>query len=264
MKKTAVYKLTKGSRYSDIRAAKYVTNRPVEKVIMNPPYSASYKMLKPDDVRFSEYCQPPTSKMDYAFVLHGLTRLKDTGTLYAILPHGVLFRGAQEKDIRQKLIEKNILDTVIGLPDKLFLDTSIPVCIIVLKKSRQTKDILFIDASKDFIKKGKLNRMSEEHLEKIIRTYRDRRKEERYSDIVTPEKIKENDYNLNIPRYIGTYVPEPVPDLVETLNDLEEIETEIRKVSMQLFTTMDTELTGFSTEEKSAIRKILGGYRDGF
>ena len=148
-----------------------------------------------------------------------------------ILPHGVLFRGGAEKRIRTKLLNDGHIDTVIGLPANLFYSTGIPVCILVLKKCKKPDDVLFINASEHFEKVKRQNQLTEEHIEKIIDTYRLRKEEERYSKRVPMEEIVENDYNLNIFRYISTAIPEPEIDLAATYTELLEIENEIQQAT---------------------------------
>lgn len=176
-------------------------------VVMNPPYSLknwNKQDLKVSDPRFQiGGVLPPASKGDFAFLLHGLFHLRQTGTMAIVLPHGVLFRGGAEGDIRQRLLEKNYIDTVIGLPSNLFTNTGIPVVVIVLRKNRSLDDpILVIDSSEEFIKLGKQNVLEEKHIAKIVDTYEGKIEEEGYSSLVTREELIENDYNLNIPRYV--------------------------------------------------------------
>ncbi len=176
-------------------------------VVMNPPYSLSKwnkAGLKVSDPRFESVgCLPPDSKGDYAFLLHGLYHLETEGTMSIVLPHGVLFRGGTEGEIRKKLIDKNRIDTVIGLPSNLFTNTGIPVIVMVLKKNRKNDDpVLIIDASNSFIKVGKQNMLQEKDIAKIIHTYRDRKIIPGYSYGATREDIIANEYNLNIPRYV--------------------------------------------------------------
>lgn len=176
-------------------------------VVMNPPYSAknwNRAGLKVSDPRFViAGVLPPDSKGDFAFLLHGLFHLGQTGTMTIVLPHGVLFRGAAEGEIRKRLLEKNYIDTVIGLPSNLFTNTGIPVVILVLKKNRQLGDpILIIDASNQFIKVGKQNVLQEKDIAKIVDTYVNRSEEKGYSHLANRQEIIENEYNLNIPRYI--------------------------------------------------------------
>ena len=199
-------------------------NRPSEGVqfdgvVMNPPYSVknwNQADLKVSDPRFEvSGVLPPNSKGDYAFLLHGLYHLGQEGTMAIVLPHGVLFRGGTEGHIRQRLLEKNYIDTIIGLPDKLFTNTGIPVTVIILKKNRELNaPVLMIDASHTFIKEGKQNVLREKDIAKLVDTYVTRSEETGYSHLATREEIIENDYNLNIPRYIES-IDEDIPEDVD-------------------------------------------------
>lgn len=176
-------------------------------VVMNPPYSVknwNRSDLKISDPRFEiAGVLPPDGKGDFAFLLHGLFHLRQSGTMAIVLPHGVLFRGGAEGEIRKRLIEKNYIDTIIGLPSSLFTNTGIPVTVLILKKNRKLDDpVLIIDASEEFIKVGKQNVLQEKHIAKIVDTYLKRDKEEGYSALAHRDDILENDYNMNIPRYI--------------------------------------------------------------
>jgi type I restriction enzyme M protein len=176
-------------------------------VVMNPPYSAkkwNKARLKVSDPRFEiAGVLPPDSKGDFAFLLHGLFHLGQDGTMAIVLPHGVLYRGAAEGEIRERLLKKNYIDTIIGLPNNLFTNTNIPVVIIILKKNRKIDEpVLIIDASHNFIKVGKQNILQEKDIAKIVDTYVERRKEEGYSHLATREDILKNQYNMNILRYI--------------------------------------------------------------
>jgi type I restriction enzyme M protein len=176
-------------------------------VVMNPPYSVknwNRKDLKVSDPRFEiAGVLPPNSRGDYAFLLHGLYHLGPQGTMAIVLPHGVLFRGGTEGEIRKRLLDRDLIDTVIGLPEKLFTNTGIPVCVIILKKNRDLKDpVLMIDASREFAKEGRQNVLQEKDIAKIVDTYIERRVEPGYSYLAAKETIIQNDYNLNIPRYV--------------------------------------------------------------
>lgn len=176
-------------------------------VVMNPPYSVknwNQEGLKVTDPRFEiAGVLPPDSKGDYAFLLHGLYHLGQEGTMAIVLPHGVLFRGGAEGEIRKRLLDKNHIDAVIGLPDKLFTNTGIPVTVIILKKNRALEaPVLMIDASKSFVKEGKQNVLQEKDIAKIVDTYIERTDEKGYSHKATKKEIQENEYNLNIPRYV--------------------------------------------------------------
>jgi type I restriction enzyme M protein len=203
-----------------------------EAVVANPPFSANWSanQLFMNDDRFSEYGKlPPKSKADYAFVQHMIYHLAENGTMAIVLPHGVLFRGAAEGHIRRYLIEdRNYLDTVIGLPANIFYGTSIPTCILVFKKCRDNPDdILFIDASQEFEKAKNQNYLRNEDVEKIVDTYRQRKEIEKYSHVATMAEIKENDYNLNIPRYVDTFEEEEPIDIPVVAKELQELETKL-------------------------------------
>ena len=197
-------------------------------VVANPPYSAKWsadaKFL--DDERFSAYGKlAPKSKADYAFIQHMLYLLDDAGTMAVVLPHGVLFRGAAEGVIRKYLIkEKNWLDAVIGLPANLFFGTSIPTCILVFKKCKKNDDIFFIDASKEYESGKNQNRLTDENIEKMLDTYINRKDVEKYAHAVFLEEIEENDYNLNIPRYVDTFEEEEEIDIKAVMKEIKELE----------------------------------------
>ena len=207
-------------------------------VIMNPPYSMKF----PDAewypiVGFTI----PKSKADYGFLLRGLQHLKENGRQIAILPHGVLFRGAGEGKIREWLIKQHLINAVIGLPNKLFLNTSIPVCILVIE--RHSPNILFIDASQEYIKGSSQNDISGRQLGKIVDCFSARTDIERYSHKASYEEIEENDYNLNIPRYVDTFEEQELPDIGTMLDNLDQIETEERNTRSELYGILG-ELTG--------------------
>ena len=200
-------------------------------IVANPPFSLRWDPTEETakDFRFSRYGLAPRSAADFAFLLHGFHYLSKDGTMAIILPHGVLFRGGKELDIRKKLLEDDNIDAVIGLPANLFYSTSIPVCIIVLKKCRKHDKILFINASSDeHYEKGKRqNYLRDEDVEKIVDTYQFRKEESRYSRQVSLQEIKDNDYNLNITRYVSLAQEEKQIDLQEVHDKLVELEKEI-------------------------------------
>lgn len=204
----------------------------VDTIISNPPYSLSWEPV--NDERFEGYKLAPKSKADYAFILDGIYSLKNNGTAVFILPHGVLFRGQAEGDIRQNLIKNNLLDAVIGLPSNLFTNTGIHVCILVFKKNRVNNDILFIDAQNDFVKDKSKNIMTSEQVLKVIDTYNNRSDIDKYSRKVGISEIEENDYNLNIPRYIDSFEPEEIPDAVQLAKELNEINRESRTLGLEI------------------------------
>ena len=204
-----------------------------EAIVANPPFSANWSAnpLHLNDDRFSQYGKlAPSSKADFAFIQHMIYHLDDNGTMAIVLPHGVLFRGASEGHIRQYLIEdRNYLDAVIGLPSNIFYGTSIPTCILVFKKCREHSDnILFIDASNDYEKAKNQNYLTNENIEKIIDTYANRKEIEKYSHLASMQEIKENDYNLNIPRYVDTFEEEEVIDLDKVSSELKALEIEMK------------------------------------
>lgn len=204
--------------------------RMFDAVMANPPYSAHWdNKEREDDPRWREYGVAPKTKADYAFLLHCLYHLEDNGRMAIILPHGVLFRGAAEGRIRKSLIDKHQIESVIGFPDKLFLNTSIPVCVLILRKNRVESDILFVDASKDFEKLKNQNHLRPQDVEKIVDTVINRKEIEKYSHIATLEEIKENEYNLNIPRYVDTFEEEEPIDLVALSKEMVTLNQEIAK-----------------------------------
>lgn len=211
--------------------------RSFDAVVANPPYSAKWDNTesKLKDPRFSDYGKlAPASKADYAFVLHSLYHLNASGTMAIVLPHGVLFRGAAEGKIRQTLIEKNYLDTVIGLPANLFYGTSIPTTILVFKKNRKNKDILFIDASNDYEKGKNQNTLTDANIDKIIDTFKKRKDVDKYAHVASLAEIKENDFNLNIPRYVDTFEEEEPVDLQEVKKMLAKDNQEIAELEAEI------------------------------
>ncbi|QCO55561.1 type I restriction-modification system subunit M [Pseudorhodobacter turbinis] len=209
-----------------------------EAVVANPPFSANWSsnpLLLSDD-RFSQYGKlAPASKADFAFVQHMLHHLDENGTMAVILPHGALFRGGAEGHIRQYLIkDRNWLDAVIGLPENIFYGTGIPTCILVFKKCRETDDILFVDASTCFAKGKNQNILSAIDIDSIVNTYRKREKIARFSHLATLAEIVENDFNLNIPRYVDTFVAEPEIDLAETAAEVRAIEANMHTIDVAI------------------------------
>lgn len=228
-------------------------------VVMNPPYSLKWSANKGflQDPRFSPYgVLAPKSKADYAFLLHGFYHLKNTGTMAIVLPHGVLFRGAAEGKIRKKLLENGSIDAVIGLPANLFYNTSIPTVILVLKKNKENRDVMFIDASKGFEKKKNQNELREEDIQKILDTYEKREDVERYAHLAKYDEIEENDFNLNIPRYVDTFVPEPPVDLKKVASDLHDTDVEIEKNQRELV-GMLKELTSDDSDVMDGLDAII-------
>ena len=209
-----------------------------EAVVANPPFSAkrSASELFNNDDRFSQYGRlAPSSKADYAFITHMIYQLAENGTMAVVMPHGALFRGWAEWHIRQFLIkEKNYLDAVIWLPTNLFYGTSIPASILVFKKCRADEWVLFIDASKEFEKNKNQNRLTAEHIDKIVQTYRDRTALEKYSFVATTADLEENEYNLNIPRYVDTFEEEEPVDLDQVALQIQEITKDMKATDSEI------------------------------
>jgi type I restriction enzyme M protein len=206
-------------------------------VVANPPFSLDKwgaDDLQDDIYKRFEYGLPPKSKGDYAFISHMLASLNSTGTMGVVLPHGVLFRGASEGKIRKQIIEDNLLDAIIGLPSNLFFGTSIPACILIFKKQRNKKDILFIDASKEFKKDKNQNALDDKHIQKILDTYKNKTTIDKYSYKATIKEIQENDYNLNIPRYVDTFEEEKIIDIKATKQNIANIEKELIQVKSKM------------------------------
>ncbi|ASE61006.1 type I restriction-modification system subunit M [Chryseobacterium indologenes] len=217
----------------------HLNDMPFEAIVANPPFSAKWSAnpLFLNDDRFSQYGKlAPSSKADFAFVQHMIYHLAENGTMAIVLPHGVLFRGASELHIRKYLIEqKNYLDAVIGLPANIFYGTSIPTCILVFKKCKEDPDnILFIDASKEFEKVKNQNMLREEHIDKIVETYRNRTTIEKYSHLATLKEVEENDYNLNIPRYVDTFEAEEEIDIQSVMQEIKSLEAKRAQLDKEI------------------------------
>jgi type I restriction enzyme M protein len=205
-----------------------------EAIVANPPFSAKWSanQLFMSDDRFSQYGKlAPGSKADFAFVQHMVHHLAENGQMAVVLPHGALFRGSAEAHIRKYLIEeKNFLDAVIGLPANIFYGTSIPTCILVFKKCRENpNNILFIDASANFEKVKTQNILSEANMNKIVSTYRERKTEDKYSYVAPLSEVVENDYNLNIPRYVDTFEEEESIDIDAVATEIESLNTDLKE-----------------------------------
>lgn len=216
-----------------------------EAIVANPPFSANWSAspIHMSDDRFSQYGKlAPSGKADYAFITHMIYQLAENGTMAVVMPHGVLFRGGAEGHIRKYLIEdKNYLDAVIGLPANIFYGTSIPTSILVFKKCRTSPDdVLFIDSSAHFEKAKNQNRLRTEDIDKIITTYTERKTEDKYSYVASLAEIKENDYNLNIPRYVDTFEEEEEIDIAE-------VSKEIKKINASMIET-DKKIAAYCKE----------------
>lgn len=187
-----------------------------------------------DPYRRFEWGVPPKSKGDYAFVLHMLHSLAENGRMAVVLPHGVLFRGASEGKIRKKIIENNLLDAVIGLPENLFYGTSIPTVVLIFKKNRTREELLFIDASKEYEKGKNQNKLRNEDIEKILNTYEAYEDIDKYSHVASRQEILKNEYNLNIPRYVDTFEDEIAVDMKTVKENIAAIKNELKEVEEQM------------------------------
>lgn len=203
-------------------------------VVANPPFSLD--KWGAEDAQNDKYARyhrgiPPKSKADWAFITHMVeTAVDDGGRVGVVVPHGVLFRRSSEGKIRESMIKDNLLEAVIGLPEKLFFGTGIPAAILIFKKGRERKDVLFIDASREFESGTKQNRLSDANIGRIMRTYEAFETLDKYSYVATAEEIAENDYNLNIPRYVDTFEPEAEVDLAEVSKEIEKTEEALVEV----------------------------------
>ncbi|MGF7058639.1 type I restriction-modification system subunit M [Brassicibacter mesophilus] len=217
-------------------------------VVANPPFSLDkwamgfsgsnekkFKMeASLDPYKRFQWGVPPKSRGDFAFVLHMIHSMADDGRMAVVLPHGVLFRSGSEGKIREEIIEHNLLEAVIGLPENLFFGTGIPACVLVLKKNRNRKDVLFIDASAEYERGTNQNELREEDVVKIVETYNKYEELDKYAYVASPEEIKENDYNLNIPRYVDTFEDEEPVDIDTVKENISEINSQLEAVGEEL------------------------------
>ncbi len=207
-------------------------------VTANPPFSLD--KWGHDEAEHDKYGRfrrgvPPKTKGDYAFILHMIETLKPkNGRMGVVVPHGVLFRGSSEGKIRQQLIDENLLDAVIGLPEKLFYGTGIPAAILLFKKNKYNDDVLFIDASREFKSGKNQNQLSNDNIQKIVETYRTRQNVDKYAYIATLDEIKENDYNLNIPRYVDTFEEEEEIDLMAMLVERDQLKVQLTELEVEM------------------------------
>ena len=212
-------------------------------VVANPPFSLDkWGHDSADADRFGRFRRgiPPRTKGDYAFILHMIEILKPAvqnqagGRMGVVVPHGVLFRGSSEGKIRQQLIDENLLDAVIGLPEKLFYGTGIPAAILIFKKKKTGDKVLFIDANREFSAGKNQNRLSMDNIEKIVRTYEKRERVDKYAYLASQEEIAQNDYNLNIPRYVDTFEEEEEIDLAAVRHEREELKRQLAEVEAEM------------------------------
>lgn len=229
----------------------------VDAVTSNPPYSQNWDPSdKENDPRYADYGVAPKGKADYAFLLHDLYHIKSDGIMTIVLPHGVLFRGGEEGDIRRNLIEKNKIDAIIGLPSNIFFGTGIPTIIMVLKQKRENTDVLIIDASKGFVKEGKNNKLRACDIKRITDTIKNRTTIDKFSRVVSRDEIRSNDYNLNIPRYVDSSEKSESWDIYASMfggipnseiNELKEIWKVFPSLKNQLFKASNEQYSSFNT-----------------
>jgi type I restriction enzyme M protein len=209
-----------------------------EVVVANPPFSLD--KWGADEAGADHYNRfhrgiPPKSKGDFAFISHMIETITETsGRVGVVVPHGVLFRGSTEGKIRQQLIEENLLDAVIGLPANLFFGTGIPAAILVFRKQKPDKSVVFIDASRDYVDGKNQVSLSDAHLEKIVATYKARENVDKYAYVADFDEIKENDFNLNIPRYVDTFEEEEEIDIRAVQKEIDELDAELAQVQEQM------------------------------
>lgn len=221
------YEIIPGDKYASIKKCEFDEFELTDVCVSNPPFSLKYNPK--NDTRFPEFDgMLPTNYADYVFVAFGLHLSKDPVHLFYVLPHGVLFRGSKEQKFRKFLIEKNLIRTIIGLPEKLFLNTGIPTLIMEIKKS---DTLLFADVSKEFEKRGKINVITDQHLNTIVSSVRLRKNIEKMAHVADIKEIKSNDYNLNIPRYVDMFEYEELPDMTDAL--LEMINDDMARMSLE-------------------------------
>lgn len=234
--------------------------RMFDAVMANPPYSLKWdNENREDDPRFKAGVAPK-AKADFAFLQHGLYHLKQDGRMAIVLPHGVLFRGAAEGRIRQQLLENHNISAVIGLPEKIFTNTGIPTVILILEKNRATDDVLFIDASNGFEKQKNSNKLRPEDIDRIVETYLKHEDVDKYAHVASFEEIKENDFNLNIPRYVDTFEEEDPIDLVQVSDNLAKVEADIATTQAELLSMIDElAVTEDSKDIIEATKRLLVG-----
>ena len=250
-------------RNGDTLGTDWPTEEPTnyDATVMNPPYSQHWSAAAGflTDPRFQSYEKlAPKTRADLAFLLHGFYHLKEDGTMGIVLPHGVLFRSGAEGTIRQHLLENGSIYAVIGLPANIFFSTSIPTCVVILKKNNTDRSILFIDASKEFRKEKAQNYMDPEHIDKIVNAYMERKDVDKFAHLASFDEIKKNDFNLNIPRYVDTSEPEPEVDLSAVSAQIAELDREIKNGMNELLPlAKDIELTVDDESSRKMLEDVI-------
>ena len=231
-------RLERGDTIRDPRLIQSSTTIKFEVVVANPPFSLDkwgYEEASNDPYKRFHRGLPPKTKGDFAFISHMVETITETnGRVGVVVPHGVLFRGSSEVKIRQKLIEENLLDTVIGLPANLFFGTGIPAAILIFKKNKKDDSVFFVDASSEYQDGKNQNKLREQDIEKIVKTCKKRKGVEKYAHKASFEEIKENEFNLNIPRYVDTFEEEEEIDIKAVQKEIEGLEAELSKVRKQM------------------------------
>lgn len=253
--------------YGDTLADDWPTEEPTnfDAVLMNPPYSAKWSASKGflDDPRFANFgVLPPKSRADMAFLLHGFYHLKSEGVMVIVLPHGPLFRSGAEGKIRKKLLENGAIDGIIGLPSSVFFNTSIPTILMILKKDKEDRSVFFIDAKDEYEKEGKQNILTEDHIEKIFNTYIERKDVDKFAHLASFDEIKENDFNLNIPRYVDTFEEEPDIPLKSVADEMKDVKKELEESKKEI-RDMLNDLVGRDEESQKdleAFKEVLGDF----
>lgn len=254
------YILTKGDKFSDIEIVDNIDQQDTSADMssINPPFSLKWDGAKGEDE--NGYPYPPKNYADYLFILRALSKLNDDGQLIAVVPHGLLFRGGKEGEIRKKLVDNKHIKAIIGLPSNLFSGTPIPVALLVLTKVQTNGDIMIIDASNGFEKGKNQNYLNEDHISKIVETYNDNNDVDKYAHVTSIDEIKENDYNLNIPRYVDAFEDEPEIDLAQVTADLLAIDNEINDSNKELLSMLD-DMVGTTPESDAMLQMMKGNLK---
>lgn len=253
------FRIAHGEKYGEIMRIDSMPEVKCDAIVSNPPYSQKYNPKA--DKRFPKYAYMlPSNFADYVFVAFALSILGEGGKAGFILPHGVLFRGNKEALFRKMLLERGAIRSIIGLPNKLFIATDIPTCIMELQTDRKDRDVLFINADQQFEKAGRKNLLRPEHIQRICDAYDKRADIERFAHLASAEELEKNSFNCNIPRYVDTFIPEPVPDFVETLTALGGAEKEAVRTRKALL-EMVGRLYGTTAHTDEEFKKGLRAYK---